>query len=263
MSSNPFTDAAPAEVPLANAPLVRVIVQARFPLIASVERREFIAPFQEAIRKRYPVLRLEQSTNLIFGPQGAVQSRSSTWRFHDATDEWRVSLAPDFVAVEALRYSSRKDFLERFSEVLLALRAHVDPQLVDRLGVRYVDRVTGPPLQRLRELVRPELMGALGTDLAEHIQHSITESVFLLPGSDGVVRTRWGWVPPGATVDAGAISPVDESSWILDVDAFRDEPRPLEPDQVVADAAMLATRIYSFFRWAVTPSFLATYGGNP
>lgn len=263
MSPNPFTDAPPAEVPLTNAPLIRVIMQARFPMIASVERRDFIAPFQEAIRKRYPVLRLEQSTNLIFGPQGAVQSRSSTWRFHDAADEWRVSLAPDFVAVEALRYSSRKDFLDRFSEVLMALREHVDPQLVDRLGVRYVDQVTGAPLERLRDLVRPELMGALGTVLAEHVQHSITESVFVLPGTDGVVRTRWGWVPAGATVDAGALSPIDEPSWILDIDAFRDEPRPLDPDQVITEATMLATRIYSLFRWAVTPSFLTTYGGTP
>ena len=52
---DPFTDPPPVEVPLVNAPLVRVIAQLRFPLVAAIEQRDFIAPFQEAIRSSYPV----------------------------------------------------------------------------------------------------------------------------------------------------------------------------------------------------------------
>lgn len=263
MSSNPLTDAPPAEVPLPNAPLVRVIAQVRFPLIASIDTREFIAPFQEAIRKRYPVLRLEQSTNLMFGPNGAAQSRTNTWRFHDVAEEWRVSLAPDYVAIEALRYSSRQDFLERFDQLLRAVRDHIDPQLVDRLGIRYVDRVTGAPLGRLGALIRAELMGVLASELSEHVQHSITESVFVLPEGAGVVRARWGSVPAGATVDLNAVPPIAEDSWILDLDAFREGPQPFDPEAIGAQATSLATRIYTLFRWAVTPEFLTTYGGTP
>jgi hypothetical protein len=49
-ADTPLTGPPPAEVPLTDPPLVRVIAQVRFPLIASVEKREFIAPFQEAFR---------------------------------------------------------------------------------------------------------------------------------------------------------------------------------------------------------------------
>jgi hypothetical protein len=47
----------PTEVPLKDAPLVRVIAQLRFPDSLSVGQRDSIAPFQEAIRAKYPVLR--------------------------------------------------------------------------------------------------------------------------------------------------------------------------------------------------------------
>ena len=51
-TENPLTGSPPPEVPLANAPLIRVIAQVRFPLIASVENRSFVAPFQEATTRR-------------------------------------------------------------------------------------------------------------------------------------------------------------------------------------------------------------------
>ena len=53
-ADTPLEGPPPPEVPLADSPLVRVIAQVRFPLIASVEKRDFIAPFQEAIRKNCP-----------------------------------------------------------------------------------------------------------------------------------------------------------------------------------------------------------------
>ena len=43
---NPLVGSPPAEVPLTDPPLVRVIAQVRFPTILSVENAEFIAPFQ-------------------------------------------------------------------------------------------------------------------------------------------------------------------------------------------------------------------------
>ena len=48
---DPLVAPLPAEVPLNHAPLVRVIAQLRFPEILSVEQRDFVAPFQEAIRQ--------------------------------------------------------------------------------------------------------------------------------------------------------------------------------------------------------------------
>lgn len=260
----PLTGPPPAEVPLTDPPLVRVIAQVRFPLIASVEKREFIAPFQEAIRKDYPALRPEQSRGVVLGPQGVMDARSNTvWRFHGTSGAWRVTLAPDFMALETAKYTSRDDFLGRLAVVLQALKDHVDPQVVDRLGVRYIDRVVGENLRSLPQLVRPEVAGILGTPLAEYARHAISENVFVLPDDAGQVTARWGLVPPRGTVDPGAVDAIDETSWLLDVDAFQSETRLLDVDAIVEQARGFAERIYSIFRWAVTDEFLRRYGGEP
>lgn len=260
----PLTGPPPAEVRLTNAPLVSVIAQVRFPLVASVEKRDFIAPFQEAIRAEYPVLRPEQSRGVVVGQQGLLDARSNTvWRFYDASGAWRVTLSPDFLALETSRYASRDDFLDRLKRALEALVAHVDPKVIDRLGVRYIDRVAGDDLDDLPRLVRPEVSGVLSTPLASSALHSISEAVFVLPDNTGQVMTRWGLVPAGGTVDPAAVDAIDEQSWLLDVDAFLAETRELDVEAVLQQARGFAERIYSVFRWAVTDEFLRRYGGQP
>lgn len=257
----------PTEVPLTDPPLVRVIAQVRFPLIASLEKREFIAPFQEAIRGFYPVLRPEESRGVVFGPQGVADARSNTsWRFMEASGTWRVTLAPDFLALDTTRYSSRDDFMRRLEVVLQALKDHVDPKVLDRLGVRYIDRVSREHLADLPQLVRPEVAGILGSPLAEHAHQAISESVLVLPEDEGQVTVRWGLLPAQSTVDPGGLDPIDEPSWILDTDAFQSFPargRELSVSSVVAKARGFAERNYSVFRWAVTDEFLRRYGGEP
>lgn len=260
----PLLGPPPAEVPLPDAPLVRVIAQVRFPLIASVERREFIAAFQEAIRREYPVLRPEQSRGVTLSAEGVTDARKSTiWRFHDRSGHWRATLAMDFVAIETTQYSSRDDFLERFRRLLVALESHIDPQVIERVGVRYIDRVVGDVPGLLPKLVRPEVGGILGTPLADHARHSIVENVFDLPDGAGRLTARWGLVPPRGTVDPAAVDAIDEPSWLLDVDAFRAGTTDFDVDAVVSEARRFAERIYALFRWVVTDEFLRRYGGQP
>lgn len=262
-STIPFQGAPPPEVPLKHAPLVRVIAQVRFPVVASVEKRDFIAPFQEDLRKTYPVLRPEQSRALVFGPEGIVDTQSSvTWRFENTDGTWRVSLGPDFVALETTSYTSRNDFLSRFEQVLVALERRIEPAIVDRLGVRYIDRIEGNALQSVRELIRPEIAGILATPLGAEARQSITQNVFALPEPGVQLLARWGLIPAQATIDPAAVDAVDRPSWILDLDTFIEGPIPFEPASVVRQARNFAERIYSFFRWAVTDEFLRRYGGE-
>jgi uncharacterized protein (TIGR04255 family) len=188
---------------------------------------------------------------------------STVWRFQNADGEWRVSLAPDFIAIETTRYTSRNDFLGRFQMILEALQEHFEPRIVDRLGVRYIDRVTGENLERLPELVGPEVAGILGSSLSQHVHHSICENVFQLPEEGGRLLARWGLVPPNATVDPAAIEPLGEKSWLLDLDAYTEEGLAFDAAEVVARARRFAERIYKFFRWSVEPEFLRRYGGEP
>ena len=262
-TETPLKGPPPAEVPLENAPLVRVIAQVRYPLIASVENRGFIGPFQEAIRDDYPTLRPEESRSVVLGPKGPVSTRSNvSWRFSDVTETWRVTLAPDFLALETWRYTSRDDFLNRLRRVLTELDEHVNPRTIDRLGMRYIDRILGENLRALPRLVRPEVAGVLATPLAGDAHHMITETLFWLPKSSSRLMARWGRLPARSTVDPAAIDPVDEPSWILDIDAFLQETGVFNVETIDSRARALAERIYSFFRWVVTDEFDRMYGGR-
>lgn len=258
---DPLTSEIPSEVALENAPLVRVVAQVRFPLVVAIDQREFIGPFQEAVRAEYPVLRQEKTHGLLLTSEGVGSAKSQTaWRFSDLKGEWRVSLAPEFLALETTAYKSRTDFLKRLRSVLLALEAHVDPKLVDRLGIRYVDRISGADVDDIAKLVRQEVRGITGTQAATHIQHALTETLFAMGGHR--VLTRWGRLPPGVTTDPGVIEPIDAPSWILDLDMFSTEAFPFEVDRLLGEADEFTQRLYAFFRWAVTNEFLSRYGAK-
>lgn len=259
---DPLVALPPAEVPLADAPLVRVIAQVRFPEILAAEQRDFVAPFQEAIRSTYPVLRQEQTQGVLLGPAGLTPVKAQiAWRFSDVEGNWRVSLTPEFLALETTKYVSRSDFLARLRVVVAALDEHLAPQLIDRLGVRYIDRITGGAVDELAKLVRPEVRGISGTLAATHATHALSETMFAI--DDARLLARWGRLPAGATVDPAAIEPSPEQSWILDLDMFSAAPARFAVDRVIADAQRFAERIYTLFRWAVMDDFLRRYGGKP
>ncbi len=260
---NPLTSPPPEEVPLRDAPLVRVIAQVRFPLILSVERADFVAPFQEAIRTAYPVLHQEVAPGILVGAQAFPAERKlAAWRFADAEGAWRVSLAPGFLALETTDYNSRAKFLERFDVAVSALHEHIKPGVVQRLGLRYIDRVTGEALEDIRQLVRPEMLGVIGASPGAHARQALSEAIFDVPGDSEQLLARWGLLPARSTMDPAGIEAIDDPSWILDIDMFSTKQRDFEPAAISADARRYAERLYTVFRWAVTREFLNRYGGE-
>ena len=260
---NPFTDSLPSEIPLPRAPLVRVLCQIRFPAVLSVESQEFVAPFQEELRQQYPILRQEQSTGLAIGPSGVVPAKSETaWRFHDLANDWRVSLSPTFVALETTKYPGRQAFLERLLAVVVAAERHVKLAVVDRIGLRYLDRLSEEAMQKLPELVRPEILGIAATEVNAQVSHSVTETVFEVGSAQ--MMARWGQIPAMATMDPDLMQPIDRPSWILDLDIFTKEGEATSfiANDVLTKVRGFAERIHSVFRWCVTEEFLRYYGGE-
>lgn len=263
LTHNPLVGVSPPEIPLPQAPLVRVIAQVRFPLIASIERREFIASFQEALRTTYPVLRQEMVQSFAMGSQGVAHTSTQTiWRLYDLQGSWRLSLAPDFLALETTVYTSRSDFVDRLHTALCALHTHIGPELVDRLGLRYIDRVVLSETEDITQLVRPDVSGLLATPLAPHIQEALSVSLFELPEVQAQLQARWGRIPAQGTIDPDALEPVDMPSWILDLDMSSKGPRSFDTEALVQDVRRYAERIYAMFRWVVTEEFLRRYGGE-
>lgn len=259
---DPFAAPVPAEVPLSPAPLVQVLAQLRFPAITSLARAEFVAPFQEALRSKYPILRAEQPSLMFQASLNGEPMQfgaSTTWRLHDKNDTWRISLAQDFVAIETTAYTSRADFYGRWEQVLTALHKITELSVYDRQGVRYINRLNGDDLGDLQRLVRPEVLGINSNRFAATLVHSLCESRFHKDGSN--LTVRWGILPANATTDPG-IAPLSEPGWILDLDMSSAGSKDFSVPAAITEATHFAERIYTFFRWATTEELLKRRGGG-
>ena len=224
-----------------------------------------MATFQEAIRTDYPILRPERQLGVMVGPAGVQpQDAGTVWRFETKDpDAWQVTLASTFVSLSAKRYTRRSDLLARLTVILHALEAWLSPNVCDRIGVRYVDRISGETLSRLGKLVRPEILAVAGDEAAlgdVEVVHTLSDSLFRLDDSTEL-RGRWGTLPAGATYDPG-IEPARSAAWVLDLDHYTSKPEDFNLAAISAKAAQFCERIYTFFRWAVTDDFLTEFGAQ-
>lgn len=253
---NPFGEEPLEEVRLEPAPLVRVLAQLSFPPVVSIAQETYIAPFQERLRARYPVLQPETAVEAVLGPQGLIQqSTSKVWRFQDVDDAWTVVLGTGSVSLETAHYGSRDDFISRLVEVFEALDALAPSKPVvvyERLGVRYVNMLRGEDATtRLQGYIRPEMYGPLVIEMEPGMEFlaSVGQAHFRLDGPQ--MQSRWAKLPPGAAL-LPDLQPVNEPTWVLDIDVFFDTRTSFEPEQAGAAARHAATHAYRFFRWVMS-----------
>jgi uncharacterized protein (TIGR04255 family) len=265
---NPLTSPPPAEVPLPHSPLIRVLAQIRFPTIASIEKIEFIAGFQEAIRQEYSILRQQKTQHFIVDgddPNNPTSKEGVIWSFSNENYKWTIHLTNNFIALETTAYTSRAEFLEKLEFVLTSLETHIKPGHIDRIGVRYVDRIQGEDLILLPKLIRPEVLGIFIPTLESHIDFNICETHFELPSTNDqsyTLVTRWGKLPAGYSFDHRILDVIDKPSWILDLDMSSGHNSNYSVQTIITVAKQFMERLYTFFRWVVTDEFLRKYGSD-
>lgn len=250
------------EVFLPRAPLVAVLAQVRFESVLSIQNQSTLAPFQDAIREQYPIFKMEraQTTTLNSANKTIRLDRHIVWKFTDIEDKWRVALSHNFITMETRAYTSREDFMAKFDYLVSALHKHFKPGVVTRTGMRYIDRLTGDALADIKNLVKPELVGVLSSDVENIISATNSEAFFDL--SPFQLMARWGTLPPNSTTDPTLITPEGYRSWILDIDASRVGRRPWVQKDLTDEFKNLAEHCYDFFRWAVRKEFLKHFGGK-
>ncbi len=271
MEPQPLNTTPAPEVPRPRAPLERVIAQARFPPILTIRSPDKVAVFQEVLRGTYPILSQEQVHSIELGSgQTPNISQGLIWRLADQERDpgWRVSLGVDFVALETSAYDSWGVFLERLCTVLSAVEQGFKPASASRLGLRYIDRLMDEAVDRVTDLVQPDVLGIVKQAgisppvLGQSVVHLMTEAQFV--AQDGArVQGRWGLLPANATYDPDGIKRVGSPSWVLDLDMFTTESQPFASEKLLATATGFATCLYWLFREMVTEEFLRFYGGSP
>jgi uncharacterized protein (TIGR04255 family) len=241
--------------------LLRVLTQIRFPIIASIERQDFIAPFQEAIRGGFPHFQNEQGKGILIGPEGVQLQSQTIWRFASLDKKSVVSLSSGFIALDVIEYQGKTQFLELLEPLLAEAQKLFTPSRIERIGLRYVNRLRGEDFSSLRGLIKPEVRGILSTEIGESLRHSISETVIDTGAEDLSILARWGLLGAGLTHDPLVLPPIDEKSWILDIDAFSEKGESFETSALMQRLQAMAEADYRFFRWVATDEFLRHFGG--
>jgi uncharacterized protein (TIGR04255 family) len=260
----PLLGPPPPEIALPKTPLVSVTAQVRFPTLLAVRNADRIIDFQDLIRARYPYLERQDIPTIIIGagvPSGSMGEAAVHWRFADESSswKWRITLSQDFVALETRAYESRENFIERLESIVQALEDTLAPTHMTRFGIRYIDQIKGEPMSRIATLLRSEVMG-VACSLGANARQLFTEIV--VAAEPGELVARWGKLPPGMTFDPNLAPPIQEDSWLIDLDVSKGGQFPFEKKTVVETANRAAERVYAVFRWMVTKDFLRTYGGD-
>lgn len=247
------------------APLVLVLCQLRFNKRPQLGERAVVEAIQRHLDGQYPDIeqRDTQEARVQFGAPGIElhQQKGTHHVLRSPHHPWWVLVSPAVATLVAPTYSERSDFIGRVAALREALSDAGGVPAVERVGVRYVSRVTDPDfVNDLDRYVRQEVLGAtvLPADDATELVHSLFDMVVQRGSVTG--RARAGVVPPGVTPDP-AIEPVDDPAWIIDVDMWDPTYRPAD-STVDERAAELAEAQYQLFRWIVTEDFLRYFGGD-
>ncbi|MHB8620574.1 MAG: TIGR04255 family protein [Chloroflexota bacterium] len=254
-----FNLPSPPYVRFKRTPLRTVVFQVTFPPVLSISQPEYVAEFQERIRGDYPILepgqRVAGQMILAAGdPMPPPPSVSATplWLFLNASRDWRVTLATDFLAVQTTAYEDFRDFQSRVRVVLEALISKVSPGVQERLGLRYINEarhMNADQPSDWRKLLRPELIGIADQELLGHIDQSLQEIRVQLP--DGHLVMKHGFF--------GADSLLKGPLYLLDFDCFDETTNPFQLDAILTKLASYNTVVHKVFRWVLQDSLFASF----
>ncbi len=260
------------------APLVVVLCQIKFEPIFSLLSEVGVAGFQEGIREKYPSARREEATQFHVSrqPSNSIGVRQSPpiWRLSDKQDDWqwRVSLAVDFIALEAPKYVDFGEFLSRMRFLLEVLDRTIHPGDATRIGLRKINQFEHPNVRGPKDwtkLLRPELISLAGCELPGElhlsmsevrikdgkrelaIRHGVPPESSMRPGGqESTDRTSSG----GGPAEAGQLDGVASLSYVLDLDYSTFIPLTVRDDSAITGLLQeFSDSMTSFFHWSLGP----------
>ena len=232
----------------------------------AIKDEKLAGQFQRALQADYPMLGKTHTIQIAFeasSPEPQVQQEPFRWVFSDVTGSWSVVLATDFLALETRAYTTFGEFLSRFRRAVEACTEIINAPFVTRLGLRYINELREPGMP-WSEMLRPELLGVLVSDIGPKASRVVGEAQLVLPGSE-FITLRYGLLPTGTAIPPLPGEPAAEGPvFLLDIDAYRDAAVPNTlPWDVNTLAGLLADyhgAIHRLFHWSITPKYIASLG---
>jgi uncharacterized protein (TIGR04255 family) len=251
----------PSTVTLTRAPLQLVVCQVRHDRNLAVADGSRILAIREQLGI-YPRMEemAQQEIGVVIGPAGPSSfsggEQQRGWRLLSEDGTWTAALRPDFFALECTGYTSWTEFRERMRSLAEAVLAHLQPAVELRLGLRYVDRIAVPAVERPQDwsgYINEHLLGPIQDSQLGPAVTSL-QQLLELQGPEGVkILLRHG-----SQLDQ------DSGAWpyVLDTDCFRSDARRLEADSLLHGTDVLHKLALQVFQAAITPQLHRLLAGQ-
>lgn len=258
----PMTLPALDDRPLGRSPLAVVVFQVKYEQNLSVGAGDTGLRVHEQLGGpdgRYVRVEPVQMANsaIQVSPLGLSQLPSSSvpsrgFRMTNENGTLILSLMPEFASVETTAYGAWKDdFRERIREFLDALAQHLNPRVEERIGLRYVNRITEPEVSIPSDFQGILSDGLLGAVANEFWGPGVTGSQqqLELDVGDGIrCVLRHGTLPRSTGIGL--------EGYLLDIDTFRAQPRRFGLDSIMQACDKLNEAALGIFQESLAKGYL-------
>ncbi|HEX7028385.1 MAG TPA: TIGR04255 family protein [Gammaproteobacteria bacterium] len=249
---------------LSNAPLVYVLAQVKFSPIADIS--PYIPKIQEALRKEYPRFDpiIRQGFQWSIGGSSAPEVLTvREWDFSNKAKTTGISLSSSSLVMQTTAYTHSDDFFEQFERSIEVVGSIMEPALVQRIGLRYIDFIVPEGDKALDAYISPGLMGLASGALDSKCLRSISETVIKTEVGQLVCRcilaNHASPIPSDLMPLRLALKKEPDSekrTAILDTDHFSEKEFDFDPKSIVKNLRALHTLTSKSFKTAVTQAAL-------
>lgn len=185
-------------------------------------------------------------------PMSQVQQVARGWQLHAGDGSGHVTLLPGAVALQTTRYERWSVTLRPVLDALLTVTEELlGPSLVERIGLRYVDRFVDTEARTPAswgERIHPDLLGALRHPVfGQHVRGAQQQLELSLGAAQGALLRHGPFADPAA---GGAVS------YLVDIDVYDAEPSLFRTADLVTRAEVLNRTAASLFQASVTHDYL-------
>ncbi len=251
-------------------PLIFVLAQVVMSDVLKIEKA--VPDIQEDLRKHgFPLLEervVNQVTFSLNEPPNIDQRK--IWWFLASDKKQAVVLSRNAVVLQMSAYESFGGFSQTLSRVVITVQNATKVELVLRLGLRYVNRISALEGEDLRVLLDEHLLGLPDDDLPKDQRNLSRRCEQDDQTSMGILRMRvtqstressleqeLGPIPvevPGAELQSGA------PTALLDLDHFSLEQFPFNPEEIMQRIHGLHKDLEQRFVRVVTEDALQRWG---
>lgn len=237
---------------LVRSPLTLVVCQVSHEQI-DVGDPNLAATIRDEVKDRYPILEQQVTQFAVTGGQADPASLSPAtlyqgWKLRSSDSSWNLVINPRFYSLETTRYQDWSDFRQRLEKVSQAVVDTAHPALEQRIGLRFINRITHPEVKNVvdwRQLIDSSFLGPIAHD---KLGDSVTSSqqVLQLSVEDELFVT----IRHGVFRDPGVPG---EEAYLVDQDCYVHPSENFSIKHVMDSAEKLHMLVLQIFQQTITP----------